>query len=241
MNEPRLVVEALQANTVFSGVPAAVLLRLVQEAQDIELLRGDPVFSAGQACQGLHVLLRGQAKVFVRTSRGQEKVIAVASAPTWLGHAVLGQEPRHVVHASMLTPGRQLLIPREAVLRELQVCGALAIRLVDEMASRLNALVHEVEAVSLQSAGQRVVAYLLGANIPSAEGVAASPVAPSASAYAGSRKVWLPASKGTIASLLSVTPEHFSRILHDLQSKGLIAVHRREIQIPDVALLEQQC
>jgi CRP/FNR family transcriptional regulator, dissimilatory nitrate respiration regulator len=36
---------------------------------------------------------------------------------------------------------------------------------------------------------------------------------------------------------LSVTPEHFSRILHDLQSRGLIAVNRREIVIPDVERL----
>ncbi|MGC4062995.1 MAG: helix-turn-helix domain-containing protein [Aquabacterium sp.] len=43
----------------------------------------------------------------------------------------------------------------------------------------------------------------------------------------------MPASKGTIASLLSVTPEHFSRILHDLQARGLIAVQRRQIHILD--------
>jgi len=45
--------------------------------------------------------------------------------------------------------------------------------------------------------------------------------------------VSLPASKGTIASLLSVTPEHFSRILHELQARGLIEVDRRHIKILD--------
>lgn len=49
--------------------------------------------------------------------------------------------------------------------------------------------------------------------------------------------VSLPASKGTIASLLSVTPEHFSRILHDLQANGLIAVDRRHIHILDAQRL----
>ena len=49
--------------------------------------------------------------------------------------------------------------------------------------------------------------------------------------------VSLPFSKSTLASLLSVTPEHFSRILHELQSRGLIAVDRRDIHIPDVERL----
>jgi CRP-like cAMP-binding protein len=34
-----------------------------------------------------------------------------------------------------------------------------------------------------------------------------------------------------------MTPEHFSRILHELQSDGLIEVNGRSIRIPDLARL----
>lgn len=47
-------------------------------------------------------------------------------------------------------------------------------------------------------------------------------------------RVVLPSVTGTIVSWLSGTPEPFSRILHDLQSRGLIAVNRCEIHILDV-------
>jgi len=47
-------------------------------------------------------------------------------------------------------------------------------------------------------------------------------------------EVSLQASKGVIASRLSVTQEHFSRILHDLAARGLIEVHGRAIRILDV-------
>ena len=47
----------------------------------------------------------------------------------------------------------------------------------------------------------------------------------------------LPTSKAIVASRLNLTPEHFSRILHELQAKGLIQRRRREIRILDIAKL----
>ena len=49
--------------------------------------------------------------------------------------------------------------------------------------------------------------------------------------------VSLPTSKANVASRLNVTPEHFSRILHQLIDDKLIAVNGREVHILDVARL----
>jgi CRP-like cAMP-binding protein len=49
--------------------------------------------------------------------------------------------------------------------------------------------------------------------------------------------VSLPVSKATIASRLSLTPEYFSRVLHELESAGLIAVDKRDIHILDAKRL----
>ena len=43
----------------------------------------------------------------------------------------------------------------------------------------------------------------------------------------------LPASKATIASRLSLTPEYFSKVLHELESAGLIRIDKRDIHIVD--------
>ena len=40
-----------------------------------------------------------------------------------------------------------------------------------------------------------------------------------------------------VASRLNVTPEHFSRILHDLTDAGLIAVEGRDVKILEAAKL----
>jgi hypothetical protein len=46
-------------------------------------------------------------------------------------------------------------------------------------------------------------------------------------------RVSLPVSKATIASRLSLTPEYFSRVLHELEGVGLIQIDKRDIRIPD--------
>ena len=47
------------------------------------------------------------------------------------------------------------------------------------------------------------------------------------------QRVTLPVSKAAIASRLSMTPEYFSRVLHELEAKGLIVIDKRDIHIPD--------
>jgi CRP-like cAMP-binding protein len=98
----------------------------------------------------------------------------------------------------------------------------LAMRMLADLSRRLTGLIREIEAVTLHSGARRVVDYLL-----------TSPAAVKSRAAHEDATVSLPASKGTIASLLSVTPEHFSRILHELQARGLISVERRHIHILD--------
>jgi len=220
----------LRGLNLFRDIPDAPLKRLAASARRIHLSRGDALFHSGDVSQGLYVVSKGQVKVYARADNGQEKVIEVVSAPACLGGSLLLADvagpsatvTRHVSHASALTESHLLLLPHADLVAELQADPRLAVKLLAEVSGRFNRLVRDIEAVTLHSAAQRVVGYLLRT---------------SPQAATSACTVSLPASKGTIASLLSVTPEHFSRILHDLQSRGLIAVNRREIVIPDVERL----
>ena len=95
------------------------------------------------------------------------------------------------------------------------------------LSRRLHGLIADVESYSLQSGTQRVIGYLLRQDEEQAS--AAAPYS-----------VTLPTSKAIVASRLNLTPEHFSRILHDLTEAGLIAVEGREVLIKDVAEIAQR-
>ncbi|HEX6528618.1 MAG TPA: helix-turn-helix domain-containing protein, partial [Burkholderiales bacterium] len=56
-------------------------------------------------------------------------------------------------------------------------------------------------------------------------------------AASGAAELRLTPGKSVLASRLNMTPEHFSRILHELAAEGLIEVNGRSIRVPDIARL----
>ena len=82
-----------------------------------------------------------------------------------------------------------------------------------------------MEVYALHSGLQRVIGYLL------------RDVEADAAAGAEPLTVSLPVSKATIASRLSLTPEYFSRVLHELEAVGLVRIDKRDIHILDAQAL----
>ena len=100
--------------------------------------------------------------------------------------------------------------------------------LVERYAPRVNRLASQLmgdlEAYSMRSGTERVIGFLLDRCTDSLPND-------------GEADVTLPTTKGVIASRLSLTQEHFSRILHELSSSGLIQVRGRTVRIVDVGRL----
>ena len=77
----------------------------------------------------------------------------------------------------------------------------------------------------MRSGTERVIGYLMRIDSQDNDGAKEEAI------------LTLPASKVTIASRLNLTPEHFSRILHDLSAAGLIEVNGKSIRVPDTRKL----
>ncbi len=92
----------------------------------------------------------------------------------------------------------------------------LARGMIIGLSRRVERLVQELELQTLSNGSERFVAWLLRQ--------ADDPVAPLV--------VTLPTTKSAIASHLSLTPEHFSRILQELQQAELLQVKGRRITVP---------
>lgn len=237
------VAEALGQSVLFSGTPLALRERVVAGSHQRRVPRGGMLFEAQEPSEGLYVVLAGQVKLFVRADNGQEKVIEVVRQHGHLGESIVFDHARHVTNARALSETTVLLVPAEVLLRELSQDPALATHMLVGLARRLNAMIRDIEALTLRSSVRRVVDYLRAqaeqAETAEPAKTAQTAKTDSAQVSAPQTTVSLPFSKSTLASLLSVTPEHFSRILHELQSKGLIAVHRRDIHIPDLGRLAE--
>ena len=213
---------------LFEEIAPADLQRLAQGCRLRNFSRGENIFSVGMPCEEFHVTVTGQVKLFALSPSGQEKVIELAGPGISFAEALVFTGKPCIINAQALSESIVLSVDKAAVVREIEDDPRFAMRMLAGISRRLHGLVHDVQAYSLHNGMQRVIDYLLH---PLEEHPATS----------SALKVSLPVSKATIASRLSITPEYFSRVLHELESAGLIRVDKREIHIPNAARLASHC
>ncbi|MBZ8138457.1 Crp/Fnr family transcriptional regulator [Rubrivivax gelatinosus] len=204
--------------------------------------RGDTVFRVGEPCEEFHVTVMGQVKLYAISPAGQEKVIELVGPGNSFAEALMFTGKPYIINAQALADTLVLSVGKAAVLAEIERDSRFAMRMLAGISRRLHGLVHDVQAYSLHSGMQRVIGYLLRdlpeeADDAAAFSLADAGVTPAASAQRRDLRVSLPVSKATIASRLSLTPEYFSRVLHELEAAGLIEIDKREIRIPDAKRL----
>jgi len=210
---------------LFTDLSAAELARLATGCSLRRLARGDTIFRVGQPCEEFHVTVTGQVKLFAISPSGQEKVIELVGPGHSFAEALMFTGKPYIINAQALTDSLLLSVSKQAVLTEIEQDSRFALRMLAGISRRLHGLVHDVQAYALHSGVQRVIGYLLRDQV--AEDCVNGEVI----------TVSLPVSKATIASRLSLTPEYFSRVLHELEAAGLIEVDRRDIRIRDASAL----
>lgn len=209
---------------LFQEMQPPELQRLAQGSQLHELARGADVFRSGEPCREFHVTVSGQIKLYAISPAGHEKIIELVGPGNSFAEAFMFMERPYLINAQALTDTLLLSVSREAVLREIQGGAQFCMRMLAGLSRRLHGLVNDVQAYSLHSGVERVIGYLLR-DLPEEGEHPAS--------------VLLPVSKASIASRLSMTPEYFSKVLHELESKGLIEIDKREIRLLDVQRLSR--
>lgn len=207
---------------LFNDLKADELQQIAQGCSLRRLARGDLVFRVGDPCQEFHVVVVGQVKLFVLSPGGQEKVVGLIGPGQSFAEAIMFTDRPYILSAQALADTLLLEVSKRAVLAEIERDHRFALRMLAGMSRRLHALVHDVEAYALHSGAHRVIGFLLREQADAGR-----------ASGADARTVTLPVSKATIASLLSLTPEYFSRVLHDLEAQGLIEIDRRDIRILD--------
>ena len=210
---------------LFSDLSPDELQRLATGCTLMRLQRGALVFRCGEPCDAFHVCVTGQVKLFVLSPAGQEKVIEIIAPGQSFAEALMFTGRPYILSAQALTDALVLTISKAAVVSEVERDARFALRMLAGISRRLHGLVHDVEAYALHTGMQRVIGYLLRDQV--AEDCVSGDVI----------TVSLPVSKATIASRLSLTPEYFSRVLHELEAAELIKVDKRDIHILDAQRL----
>ncbi|PTD96385.1 Crp/Fnr family transcriptional regulator [Pseudothauera lacus] len=229
LDEEQLRIGRLLAHApLFNGLSAEEVAPFIRGVRETRIDRGAVLFHKGDPCSGFHLVLDGQIKLAFISADGHEKVIEIIRAGQTFGEAVMFMDKPYVVMAQALTECALLHISKQVVFEEMGRDPLFCRKIIAALSQRLHHLIADVESYSLRSARERIIVYLLREDQGDGEGTCS-----------GAVTLRLPTSKGTIASRVNLTQEHFSRVLHELADGGLLQVDGRNIHIPDIGRLRQ--
>ena len=223
---------------LFEGLSPEELAEICIGSRKINAARGEMLFRKDDACTGLLVIIYGQVKVFFSSPLGNEKILNVFGQMQTLDESTLFLGRSHQVFAQTLNECMLLHISKAKVLDALNSNRSFARLVIDKLSQSVSGLIQDVESYSLHSGRQRVINYLareaLSANPALLELQQSRPRSCLTKGKQSRLIIHLTISKGVIASRLNLTQEHFSRILHDLSTCGLLSVEGRDIQIENL-------
>lgn len=215
--------EQLQRIPIFAGLEAEVIDALATRAAARPLAAGQVLFSEGDPCDGVHLLVRGSVKIFKTSSSGRQLTLAVETAPATIAEVPLFDGGPYPASVRALDAAVTLFIHkrdfRAICLQHPQVpLQALAV-----FGRRLRTLVSLLETMTFGSVRQRLARTLL-----------------ELADRSGSNSFALPWTHQEIALNLGTVREVVSRNLNRFQVNGVIRVSAREISLLDRKSLERE-
>lgn len=214
----------VRQNHLFSGLLEDHLDRLIDSMHVYTLSEGERLFTKDDPAKQFFFIRKGQIKLYRLSIGGVEKVIHIVNAGDTFAEAIIFMEQHaYPINAETLAPSDIIGFDNAVFVSILRESPDACFRLLADMSIRLRWRIDDIEALSLQNATLRFINYLLQ-QLPEDSGDGAS-------------DVMLSLPKSVVASRLSIQPESFSRILHNLNKIGLINVNGPNIHINDLQSL----
>lgn len=191
---------------------------LASGARRFELGRSEPVFERGSSPTGLYFVISGGVKLMTLGPDNRARVVELFQPCGMFGEIGVFTGAAYRTWTQTIAPSVLLEVSRERVLAAVDCDHKLAVRMLTAVTARTQRLIDGISCSSPSTAAVRVAAYILELADRSA-----TPDGP----------IVLPASKGTIASLLNLSQESLSRVLRRMKDAGLLMVSGRRIRIRD--------
>jgi CRP-like cAMP-binding protein len=208
---------------IFHDLEFRHLARIGAACRHISVPKREFAFRKGDEVTGLYVVLTGHIKLSLPAGPN-EKAFDFCGPGRAFSEAEIFLDKPHWSDAQALEDTILLWIDKREVFRIMGEVPSFSRNILTNLSEHCQSLVEDIEAVTLQSALQRLIGFLL---VQPRDG----------------KNVRLPYSKGIVASKLGLSPETLSRLLSQLTTAGLISVQGRVVCIhePDALRTQQQC
>ena len=213
---------ALEKTALLSGLSQPELRLLAARTVRKLFSAGELLFSEGEPCAGLHIIVRGKVRIFKTSMNGREQVLAlnvpgesVAELPVFDGGpypaSAMVVEDTEIAFISRRDFNAFCLEHPEVALKVLAVVG-----------TRLRRLVGIIEELSFTTIRQRLISVLV--KLAQSQGKKTEQGV----------EFLLPGTHQELANQLGTVRELISRNLMRLQAEGLLEVDARQIVVKDM-------
>ena len=210
------IIAHLRRSPLFSGLTDDELGEIARRAHLIELREGQGLFDHGEPVHYFFFVMDGLIKLYRQSPSGQEKIIELENPGQTFAEALMfNEQPVYPVSAIAMKPSRVISISTRHFRDILARSPQLSFRIMGELSIRLHDLINEIDHLSLMTGRNRVAAYFLD------------------QAAVKGDDFLLDIPKHAIASILSLQPESFSRLIKELVKRGAIAVQDNHIRVLD--------
>jgi CRP-like cAMP-binding protein len=184
-----------------------------------EARRGEAIASRGAPIPGLIAHGSGSAKLALRRSDGEERILRLLGAGASFGLAAVLRDRPCPVDVVALSTSMVAVVPPMPVQRLAERDARFAHAVTRALAERFLDLMAELQSAEQRSALERLAGYLDALSEPAAQ--------------TGAWIARLPATKTIVAARLGVKKETLSRLLHALAARGVVEVRGRDVAILD--------
>ena len=203
---------------LFRNVSREHLEKLLRDARQISCKAGRTLFEYEQKATHFYLLNAGVIHTFRLSPDGDEKVFQILKQGDLVAEAVMFMEPCvYPVYAKAGADSALIAVSRASLLSLCRESNDFSLKILSALSLRLYQNMNHIDQLTLSSAGQRLVSYLLELK-----------------RHQGADAVTLPVSQAVLAAQLNVAPETLSRLFQGFRKKALIEGKRGHIMIKDV-------
>jgi CRP/FNR family transcriptional regulator, cyclic AMP receptor protein len=218
--------QILKATPLFAALDDAELSSLASRCGIRPYSQGEILFSEGEPCKGLYIVVSGRVRIFKTSAGGREQVLSVEGAGASVAELPVFDGGAYPASASALEKTDVLFVSRSDLRAICLEHPEVSLKLLQVVGARLRRLVGIIEELSFTTVRHRLISLLLR------------------EAKAEGRKterglvISLNASHQELASQIGTVRELVSRNLARLQAQSFIEMNGREITVLDLAGLE---
>lgn len=211
----------------FAGLEPTALTALARDLRLRSVAPGEHVMTAGEPCEGLCFVVRGQVRLVKTSAEGREHVLRVLGPGATFNDAAVFDGGPNSDDAVAVGETTVAVVPRATMMALVAAHAEVATAALRHLSTRQRALGHVIEDLALRDVTARVARLLLGC-IGHHDHIVEK--AESACARITHQE---------IAAMVGSVREVVQRALKELERDGAITIERARLAVRDPARLER--